>query len=313
MASSSIKPESDPEVRKWSIGGSLAGAINGTNPWMHPTDAYNQILGLTEPKDLSDNPAVQAGIMFESGVGKMFTQKTGVKIRMVSRTMNSREWPIAQAHIDAKVLGEKAGLEIKTTAAWNASHWGVEMTREIPPNYLDQINHYLYVTGWDYWWCCVLIGGQKLQVYKIERDEEEIQSLINKEKDFWNNHVMKRIPPEPMSSEEAMLQFPKADEELEELVATPLMKTLVTRGRDIKRQIAELKAQGDDINKEIMNLMKEASVVVDEEGEKLVTWLNGSKTGLDQKAFKQTHPDLAKEFSRVSEFRTFKIIERRAK
>jgi putative phage-type endonuclease len=306
-----IKPESDPEVRKWTIGGSYAGAINGTNPWMFGTDVYDLVLGLKEPKNLSDNPAVQAGVMFEAGVGKLFTEKTGIKIRMVSRTMNSKEWPIAQAHIDAKVVGEKVGVEIKTTAAWNASHWGPEMTRDIPPNYLDQINHYLYVTGWDYWWCVVLIGGQKIQVYKIERDEKQIRELIDKEKDFWNNHILKETPPEPMSAEEAMLQFPKASEELEEMKATPLLLNLISAGQAIRKKEAEIKAQKSDNNKDIMNHMKSVAVIVDDDGEKLVTWINGSKKGLDQKAFKLAHPDLVEKFCRVSEFRTFKIIERR--
>jgi len=312
MAVTVIKPESDPEVRKWTIGGSYAGAINGTNPWMFGTDVYDLVLGLKEQKDLSDNPAVQAGVMFEAGVGKLFTEKTGIKIRMVSRTMNSKEWPIAQAHIDAKVIGEKVGVEIKTTAAWNASHWGPEMTRDIPPNYLDQINHYLYVTGWDFWWCVVLIGGQKIQVYKIDRDEKQIRKLIDKEKDFWNNHILKKIPPEPMSAEEAMLQFPKSSEELEEMKATPLLLNLIATGQDLREKEAEIKALKSDNNKDIMNHMKTAAVVVDEEGRKLATWINGSKTGLDQKALKLAHPDLADKFCRVSEFRTFKIIERRA-
>jgi len=307
-----MKPESDPEIRKGKIGGSFAGAINGTNPWMFPFDVYELVLGLKPPKDLSDNEAVKAGIMFEDGVGKLFMDKTGIKIRMASKTINSKKWPIAQAHIDAKVVGEKVGVEIKTTASWNASNWGEEMSRDIPPNYLDQINHYLYVTGWDYWWCVVLIGGNKLQVYKIERDEKQISELIQKEKDFWNNHILKKIPPEPMSAEEAMLQFPESSEELEEIKATPLLMNLIATGQDLRKKESEIKAQKSENNKDIMNHMKSAAVIVAEDGRRVATWISGTKSGLDQKALKLAHPDLVEKFHRVSEFRTFKIIERRA-
>ena len=58
--------------------------------------------------------------------------------------------------------------------------------------------------------------------------------------------------------------------------------------------------------------MKSAAVIVAEDGRRVATWISGTKSGLDQKALKLAHPDLVEKFHRVSEFRTFKIIERRA-
>ncbi len=58
----------------------------------------------------------------------------------------------------------------------------------------DQVQHQLAVTGLQAADVCVLICGQQLKIYRIERDEELIAKLIELERLFWR-YVQSNIPP----------------------------------------------------------------------------------------------------------------------
>jgi predicted phage-related endonuclease len=111
--------------------------------------------------------------------------------------------------------------------------------------------------------------------------------------------------------DEALYQFPFADTEEESIVATPLIKHCIAEGKKILREEKELKLRKDENKKNIQNIMKSASVVVDPGDNKdLITWKNGSRSGLDTKALQKEMPELWHEdrFGTTSTYRTFKIL-----
>jgi predicted phage-related endonuclease len=107
------------------------------------------------------------------------------------------------ANLDREVVGEKAILECKTTSAYNLKEWEDE---EIPANYIIQVQHYMAVTGMRKAYIAVLIGGQKFIWKEINRDETLIDILIQEESRFWNNHILKNIPP-PIDGSSAACRF----------------------------------------------------------------------------------------------------------
>ena len=117
------------------------------------------------------------------------------------------------ANIDRWVVGENAGLECKTTSVLNRAKFS---QGEFPPNYYVQCVHYMAVTGAERWYLAVLVLNKAFHVFTIERNEAEIEALIEAEKHFWENHVLKQIPPTPDGSEstsELLKQmFPEAKE-----------------------------------------------------------------------------------------------------
>lgn len=64
----------------------------------------------------------------------------------------------------------------------------------------------------------VVILSQEFKYIKIERDEAVIRDLIQIESDFWHNHVLPKIMPEPDGSnicDEVIKQYyPAANREL---------------------------------------------------------------------------------------------------
>ena len=118
-------------VRAQGIGGSDAGAIMGLNKYKGPMAVYLEKTGLVEPEDISKKPAVIAGQMLEPVVARMFEEETGKKVRRMG-TLQSLERSWMHANPDRVIIGENAGLEIKTGGAWSKGLWADD---NIPDSY----------------------------------------------------------------------------------------------------------------------------------------------------------------------------------
>lgn len=178
-------------VRNKGIGGSDAGTILGLNSYKKPYELWLEKTGAKEPEDISDKDAVKAGVYLEPVIAQWFTDETGKKVQRKG-TMQSLENPFMIANIDRWVVGENAGLEIKTAGFFAGKNWDDD---EVPDSYYCQCLHYMAVSGADRWYIAALIGGQRFIWKTIERNEEDIKALIEKEKEFWNLVETKTPPP----------------------------------------------------------------------------------------------------------------------
>lgn len=178
------------EARAIGIGGSDAAVIMGMNPYKSPYQLWLEKTGQVDPPDLSGNQYVYWGTKNESNIADWFQEETGKKVKRLG-TLRSKEYPFMLANVDRTVVGENAGLEIKTAGVRQYRKWKDD---EIPDAYYCQCLHYMAVTGADYWYIAVLLGGNEAKWKRIERNEEDIQHLIIAETDFWKL-VETRTPP----------------------------------------------------------------------------------------------------------------------
>lgn len=178
------------ETRNAGIGGSDASVIMGLNPYKSPYQLWLEKTGQAEAPDLSGNQYIYWGHKNEGNIADWFMEDTGKKVRKLG-TLRSRAHPFMLANVDRAVMGEEAGLEIKTAGVNQAKKWKGD---EIPDSYYCQCLHYLTVTGADRWYIAVLIGGNEAIRKTVERNDEDIKALIEAERDFWD-HVVTRTPP----------------------------------------------------------------------------------------------------------------------
>lgn len=178
------------ETRNAGIGGSDASVIMGLNPYKSPYQLWLEKTGQAEAPDLSGNQYIYWGHKNEGNIADWFMEDTGKKVRKLG-TLRSRAHPFMLANVDRAVMGEEAGLEIKTAGVNQAKKWKRD---EIPDSYYCQCLHYLTVTGADRWYIAVLIGGNEAIRKTVERNDEDIKALIEAERDFWD-HVVTRTPP----------------------------------------------------------------------------------------------------------------------
>jgi putative phage-type endonuclease len=191
-------------VRKTGIGSSDAAAAVGLNPyksqlelWMEKTQRDGP-LPKVDPND--DQSPMFWGTMLEPIVAAHYTKRTGNRVRKVNAVLQHPEHPWMLANLDREVTGasDVQILECKTAGINGARLW-----RDGVPEYVQlQVMHQLAVTGKQAADVAVLVCGQELRVYRIERDEVMIRQLIELESRFWE-YVEKDIEPPADGSDSA--------------------------------------------------------------------------------------------------------------
>ena len=290
------------DARKGSIGGSDAAAIVGLNPYKSAYALWAEKSGMIEPEDISMREAVRLGHELEPYVAKRFPEITGKKVRRENFILKNDLYPFAHANVDRMVIGERAGLECKTTSALSL---GKFKGGEYPATYYVQCVHYLAVTGLDRWYLCVLIGNQEVRVFTIERDEDEIKALMDMEGQFWAQ-VDAGIAPTPDGSDSSSRAIAQlyADEGGE----CDLTYYDHTLGEYVvlKRQIKELTEKCDGLGNIIKEFMGTASKGFATDYE--VSYGNRSKKTFDVKKYQKDNPGIdLSGYYKVSSYRQFEV------
>jgi predicted phage-related endonuclease len=123
-----------------------------------------------------------------------YSKRMKNKVRRINAVLQHPDpdlsWMLA--NIDREVIGadDVQILECKTAGINGARLW-----KEGVPEYVQlQVMHQLAVTGKQTADVAVLLGGQTLEIHRIERDEQMIARLIELERRFWH-YVETDTPP----------------------------------------------------------------------------------------------------------------------
>ena len=188
----SVKDPNWKEHRLSGIGGSEAAAVIGANPWKPPIEVFMEKMKLSESN--FDNEKMYWGTILEPIVAKEFTLRTKLKVKKYPFLVRSIKYPWMIADFD--YIGssgkKKFLLEIKTTSEYMKDTWLDQ--EELPPIVKCQVHHYMIVGDFKQAYVCVLIGGQKFYMVKVEREKQFEKELIAEEKLFWEKVVSQTLP-----------------------------------------------------------------------------------------------------------------------
>lgn len=198
-------------VRKQGIGSSDAAAAVGLNPyksqlelWLEKTGRDTSLPKL-DPQD-EESPAYWGNVL-EPIVAWHYSKRSGNRVRRINAVLQHPDpkLPWMLANIDREVISAEDVqiLECKTAGINGARLW-----KEGVPEYVQlQVMHQLAVTGKQAADVAVLLGGQHLEIHRIERDESMIARLIDLERLFWDFVVSDTPPPaDGTASAEAALR-----------------------------------------------------------------------------------------------------------
>ncbi len=290
------------QMRKQGIGGSDAGAVCGLNPYRTAAHVYRDKTS-SDVED-RDNEAMRQGRDLEEYVARRFMEETGLKVRRSNYMYRSKAHPFMLADVDRLVAGTRAGLECKTASAYQADKW---KDGQIPPHYLIQCLHYMAVTGADCWYLAVVFLGTGFLWVKIDRDEEMIENLIRLEQDFWENHVLAGVMPEPDGSDaytELLNQyFHTAKKDME--IRLQGFSENLKRRQEIVELMKRLETEKNQIEQGIKMEMGEAEWAV-QDGFR-IHWSNVESSKLDTKRLKEERPEIYQAFARPVKSRRFQI------
>ena len=214
--------DKDPmDDRSLYIGSSDAATIAGLNKYKTAYRLYYEKKGEIKPEDISERPSVVWGQILEGVIADVWSFETGIDLIRWQFVFEHPEYPWMRARPDRLVKGTRSVLqasgeprglvEIKTTNQFLSHEWaiqGQDGTDTVPWQYAIQIHHQLLVTGYDYAYCVVLIGGSDMRYYRIERDETIAAYLVQIERDFWRR--LQENDPPPLTHAESAYQDARA-------------------------------------------------------------------------------------------------------
>lgn len=243
------------ELRAKRIGGSDIGAILGVNPYKSIIDVY---IDKTEGSTFKGNESTYWGHIHESTIMKEFGKRH--KEFIVYQAPYSVIDDFLIANLDGvlkdKENGEYGVLEIKTTNAFNYKDWDGDV---VPQYYYAQVQHYLMLTGYKFAYIAVLIGGNHYKDFKIERNEEDIELIRNKASEFYNENILKLIPPMPDGSDAYMNHLKKKAMDIEnnEVRELPEFEEIAIRIKELARQKKLIEDEDKLLREKILHKMIE--------------------------------------------------------
>ena len=274
-------------IRHNYIGGSDAGAIMGMNPFASPFSVWAEKTGNAEP--FAGNLKTKIGTQFEEFVARLFEEETGKKVRKCNFTLVNSEYPWACANLDREIVGEDALLECKFTN----SHVNTMKFKdgEYPTQWLCQMTHYLAVTGKKKAYLAVLSECRDFHIFELERDEEDIRTLMESERSFWEKYVLTGIQP-PVDDSEATSNalsemFPHDDGSE---VILDLDEELLARRKVLKDSVKTMNDELTGIDNEIRAKIGNATYGIC--GPYKISYKEQTTSGIDRKRISEDFPTL---------------------
>ena len=291
------------KVRTQGIGSSDAATAVGLNPYQSSLELWmiktgrDQDLPKPDPDDMSS--PMYWGNVLEPIVAEHYSRKTGNKVRRVNAVLQhpdpDKRWMLA--NLDYTVVGndDVQILECKTAGEFGARLW----QDGVPEYYQCQVQHQLAVTGKQTADVSVLLCGQDMQVFRIDRDEEVISRLIELERQFWH-YVETDTPPPADGSDSAgrALQalYPKDAGTVMDLSEDLSLCGDFDELVDIREKLSRLEQRESSLKQRIQETMGDASKAVFPSGE--VSWRRSQdSTVLASQKLLQEHPELLNEYS----------------
>ena len=282
------------KARKKSLGGSDIGAICGLSKYRSAIDVYLDKINPEVTEQEHSEPAYW-GNTLEDIIAKEYAKRTGAQISVEKNILYNSEYPWAHATIDRWIDGGKAVLECKTADRYLADKWGDESDK-VPETYLAQCAWYAAVLNVPYVDIAVLIGGNNFRLYKYNRNKNLEKNLLRIGKEFWNNHVIPRIPPAPTDGKEVMKLFAEDNGMLME--ASPEDIELYENLKEKKMIIKQVANEVSEIENKLKVRIGEHQGLRDANGNKLITWKHINRVNLfDLKRFKEENPEMYEKYT----------------
>lgn len=292
--------------RRTGIGGSDAGAVCGLHPYTSKIELWADKTGRLPTKE--DNEAMRFGRFAEEYCAIRFCDETGKKVERRNAVFQHDKYDFITANIDRKVVGENAGLECKTTNAFNSSDFE---NGEIPRYYYVQCMHYMNVMGFEKMYLAILVGNHAFYWFEIPYDKSEGEALLKMELDFWNNYIIPDVRPEPDGSESAKAVLDRLFAEREANTVTLFEQENTAAGlAETQAKIKALESEKEQLKQTLINALENNSRGITEHYE--ITYAPRSSTRVDSKLLRQKYPEVYAAVSRESSANYFTIKERKS-
>lgn len=281
--------------REGSLGGTDLPIICGVNQYNNAYQLYQKKLGLAPPTEMNDK--MEWGLRNERAIIEKFDDdhpefqvyRPKVDYPGVLLLPGPKVWHygdvLFNAHASPDSIGKDSDgnlfiIEAKTTDKWAAKAWGDSGSRIFPLMHRYQVQWYMWICQVEYAYISVLIGGNDYREYRIEYNQELVDTLVQKAKVF-HEAVVNRTPPiptEPADMKNYLLETRDDDYSDEFVKPTDDHLVLVKELKKINGQVEKLATKKENIHNKLKEYIKDNGVKGIQCPEWKATWSTGEST-----------------------------------
>ncbi len=196
--------EAQREQRQKYLGSSDMAAVMGLDSWGNAHDVYLEKTGKLDPE--KDKAVFRRGNYMEAALlayagdelGELVVSPTELEFVMPGLHLCS--------HPDAMTVDARSPVEAKSLGWYAPDFWGDPGSDQCPDRTLIQTHVHMICTNTKLCHVPVYLPKREFQMYVVEFDEEIAASICEAAVAFWNDHVLKDIPPENVVPSMAVLK-----------------------------------------------------------------------------------------------------------
>lgn len=330
--------------RRTYLGGSDIAGVMGLSPWQTPLQVYERkTSGVPELLTDEKRRFFARRKRQEPVIAEMLLDEYGIEVTRLSldadpNRYRDEEYPFMAAEIDFECLMSEAireafpdrpqlcaipdGVllngEIKTVHPFSAKHWGEQGSEDVPIHYAAQVMHGLGITKRPATIVAALFGIDNLLAFPVMADPDTIAAVRAKAVAFWTEHVVPRIPPDPINMDDMMRLLSRVNgrpvEADEETIAR------LSALRRIRGDMAAMENEKKELEFQIADYVRRQwaidpgmetqaldDAVLTFGGQKVATWKGQSRTTVDGKALAKAHQSIFNQYANTSHFRVIRF------
>lgn len=306
-------------LRRSGLGSSDAAAVLGWSPWTSPWQLWALKSGRIEEKDQTEQ--MSWGQRLEAVVAEAFADRYPYFDLTDPQTTYRHpvhEWMLASPDRIAThpALTGPGVIEIKTVNEYASDEWasgelgedGIVRGGVAPTHYLAQVQHQHEVLGTTWGYLVALLGGNRLCVVEVPRDDEFAGLLLAAEEGFWRDCVLEDVPP-PMDGLDSTTDL------LNDLYGEPDPDKTVELAPEVARAVldyheaAALLKDAETAKKAAANALREAlgdAVAGTVNGVPVVTWKASPRRTISEKRLREEFPEVAAKVEATTHVRTMR-------
>ncbi|XVV35055.1 YqaJ viral recombinase family protein [Streptomyces sp. CA-100214] len=285
-------------VRRAGIGGSDVAAILGLDDYRGPLRVWEEKAGYEEP----ENDRMKWGTRLEGVIAEGFEEETGLVTAIPAGTFAHLDHPWALANIDRHVLEDGlvvAPLELKNKSEYVARKW--EGNDEAPDSPAIQAHWYTAVGGYSHSYVAALLGGNRLTVFRQDRNEELIAELFRICGEWYQRHIVEGVRPKAdglKGTKDLLAALYDVKPEAVKEIPLSEAKELRARRASLKDQAKAVDDQLTEVENQMRDRAGNDAIVKSGKG---VAWTWKPTGKFSDKQFREKYPERVAEYTTTVE------------
>lgn len=289
--------------RKQGIGGSDIAAILGIDRFRTPLDVYLDKIGESK---IEDNEEMESGRMLEDTIIRWHENRyktykyAPINHNLLPISHKTKDYFLATP--DRLIFAPEKSIDDNDLNSLIEEAQGIAEIKNTSINieepfdsWICQLQWYMYILQKNYGEVVWLSQGTKLRYTKFEYNSTLVEYMIDAANNFWENNVMKKIPPEPININD-IKKYYKQSIEGKLVEGNDEIFRMVLEASNLKKEISTLESELETIEESIKLFMKDAEGII-YNGELIATFKSVKPAPyFDTQAFKKRYPHLYDEF-----------------